>query len=190
MLPPLFQGQHYSSIDGSKTPLEPGEYEQCEFVDCNFSEHDFSYMKFIDCVFTRCDLSMSKTSETGMQHVEFVDCRLYGIQWSHCSPFLFEAKYEKCLLNFCSFIQKKILKTEFIECNMEEVDFTEADLTGSVFQRCDLIGTIFQHTNLTDVDFETSYGYVLDPEQNTITGARFGLAGITGLLVKYDIIIR
>jgi fluoroquinolone resistance protein len=103
-----------------------------------------------------------------MQHVEFTDCKLQGIQWSHCSNFLFEAAFTRCILNFCSFIQKKMQKTMFTECRLEEVDFTETDISESIFDRCDLARALFQDTNLTNVDFTTSYDYVLNPEENTI----------------------
>ena len=40
---------------------------------------------------------------------------------------------------------------------------------------------------LEKADFSTAYNYVIDPELNTIRKAKFSIAGITGLLHKYDI---
>jgi len=45
----------------------------------------------------------------------------------------------------------------------------------------------FENTILEKADFRTSFNYSIDPEKNRIRKARFSLAGISGLLDKYDI---
>ena len=70
---------------------------------------------------------------------------------------------------------------------MQEVDFTEADLTEVVFDYCDLSGAIFDNTLLEKADFRTAYHYTINPEINKIKKAKFSIAGIAGLLRKYDI---
>jgi len=77
--------------------------------------------------------------------------------------------------------------TTFKDSNLQEVDFTEADLTKSTFDNCNLARTIFENTVLEGVDFQTSYSYRLDPEQNKIKGAKFSKSEVIGLLDKYSI---
>ncbi len=69
------------------------------------------------------------------------------------------------------------------------MDFTACDLTDSSFHQCDLTRATFDRTILEKADFRTSYNYTLDPEANRIKKAKFSVAGVSGLLQKYDIVI-
>lgn len=69
----------------------------------------------------------------------------------------------------------KLHKIEFTKCEIVEVDFGRADLTGSSFNDCDL---------------RKAHNYIIDPENNKISKAKFSLIGVPGLLTKYDIVIE
>ena len=84
----------------------------------------------------------------------------------------------------------KLHKIEFTKCEMFEVDFGSADLTGSLFSDCDLRNAVFDNTNLTKCDFRKANNYIIDPENNKISKAKFSFLGIPGLLNKYDIEIE
>jgi uncharacterized protein YjbI with pentapeptide repeats len=64
------------------------------------------------------------------------------------------------------------------------------DLTNSTFDTCDLARATFGNTILEKTTFCTSYNYSIDPESNRIRKAKFSLAGVAGLLGKYDIEIE
>ena len=49
------------------------------------------------------------------------------------------------------------------------------------------MGAAFENTILEKADFRTSFNYSIDPGKNRIKKAKFSLAGIAGLLEKYDI---
>jgi len=98
--------------------------------------------------------------------------------------------FENCSINLCSFNELKLKKSIFINSRIEEADFSESDLSKSVFRNCDLERTIFHHTNLEGVDFRTSFNYSIDPDLNRIKKAKFSVAGLAGLLGKYDIDIE
>ena len=70
---------------------------------------------------------------------------------------------------------------------LHELDFSEADLASAVFKGCDLQRSIFSSTNLEKADLGTSFNYSIDPERNRLKKAKFSLAGVVGLLDKYDI---
>jgi uncharacterized protein YjbI with pentapeptide repeats len=130
---------------------------------------------------------MAKLSGTGLKDVQFVDCKLIGINFDHCSDFLFAADFQKCALDYSSFFKKKMKKAKFVECSLKEVDFTEVDLSMAIFSNCDLFRAVFLRSILEKTDFRTAFNYVFDPEVNKIKKAKFSYSGVVGLLGKYNI---
>lgn len=170
--------------------LEKGEYEECTFKNCNFSNADLSEINFAECTFEQCDLSMAKIVNTIFREVKFENCKLLGLHFENCNDLLFSADFDGCQLNLCSFYKRSMKNTNFKNCNLQEADFTESDLTGSTFDSCDLTGVTFENTVLEKSDLRSSFNYSIDPELNRIKKAKFSLTGITGLLDKYDIEIE
>jgi uncharacterized protein YjbI with pentapeptide repeats len=84
----------------------------------------------------------------------------------------------------------KLHKIEFTKCEIVEVDFGRADLTGSSFNDCDLRNAVFDNTNLSKCDLRKAHNYIIDPENNKISKAKFSYSGISELLNKYDIEIE
>jgi fluoroquinolone resistance protein len=177
----------FDKTDFSTAGIDKGDYENCTFENCNFSGVDLSGCAFADCIFRGCDLSLSKLTGMALRAVKFKDSKLLGLRFENCSDFLFSVCFDGCNLSLSSFYKKNLKKTRFVNCSLQETDFTGSDLTGSVFDNCDLIRTIFDHTVLEKADFCSSFNYSIDPEMNRIKKARFSLAGIAGLLDKYDI---
>jgi uncharacterized protein YjbI with pentapeptide repeats len=113
-----------------------------------------------------------------------------GLHFENCKHFLFNVYFENATLDLSSFYKLKLKNTQFIHSSIREVDFTEADLTNSRFENCDLFKAAFDQTILEKVDFRSSYNYSIDPEINRIKKSKFSVAGIQGLLTKYDIEIE
>ena len=177
----------FEKTDFTITRMVLGDYENCTFVSCNFSNADLSGITFSDCTFSSCNLSLAKLAKTSFRNARFEDCKMLGLRFENCSEFLFSVDFKGCNLNFSTFFSRKLKKTRFLNCSLQETDFTEADLSGSVFNNCDLARAAFGHTILEKVDFRSSFNYSIDPEMNRIKKAKFSFAGITGLLNKYDI---
>jgi uncharacterized protein YjbI with pentapeptide repeats len=114
---------------------------------------------------------------------------MMGVDFEHCSDYLFTLGFEACTLNLSSFYKRALKKTSFINCQLQEVDFIESDLSGSVFKGSDLKNAKFENTNLEKVDFRGAINYVFDPDQNRVKKAKFSLSQVVGLLGKYDITI-
>jgi len=169
---------------------EPTEFVNCTFIDCDFSNSSFSSSKFIDCTFTNCNMSLTKLSNCQLNNALFKECKLVGINFHECLDFLFSADFEDCILDYCSFFQKKMIKTNFKNCSMKNCDFTEADLMKSSFINSDLADTVFFKTNLREVNFLTAFNYGIDPEINQLKKAKFSIVGVPGLLNKYGIEIQ
>lgn len=186
----LTQNKVFDKIDFTQQPFSIGDYENCRFVNCNFSNCNLSNTNFTECEFAFCNLSLAQLSKTAFRDVQFKDCKLLGLRFDTCNPFLFSVRFENSVLNLSSFFKLSIKKTVFKNSTLHEVDFSETDLTQSVFDNCDLLRAIFDYTVLDKTDFRLSYNYTLDPEKNKIKKAKFSKEGVVGLLNKYDIEIE
>jgi len=133
---------------------------------------------------------MVSLKNTAMNDVHFLGCKLVGVQFDECNPFLFSVGFENCVLKLAVFYKTNLKKTHFKNCNLQETDFTEADMTAAILDSCDLQRSIFHKTNLEKADFRSSFHYSIDPEQNRIKKARFSRMGVMGLLDKYGIEIE
>lgn len=164
-----------------------GEYNNCIFKKCDLKESQFVQTKFIDCIFEDCDLSMIKLDRCTLTHASFKGCKILGVNFSHCEDFLFSVEFDSCVLDYSSFMTKKMTKTRFIRSSLKEATFTGADLTGSVFEECNLLDTVFRQTNLSSVNFSTAFNFIIDPELNTMNKAIFATHSLPGLLDKYNL---
>lgn len=176
--------------DFTESALAKGSYENCSFINCNFSSADLSEVRFVECEFRDCNMSMADFADTGFREVRFIDSKLLGLSFHSCNKVLFSATFENCLLNLSSFYKMNLKNAVFRNCSLHEADFTEADLTGALFDSCDLDRAIFSGTILEKADLRAAYNYSIDPDANKIRKARFSLEGIPGLLRRYDIVIE
>jgi fluoroquinolone resistance protein len=174
----------------TESGLSGEEFESCTFRGCDFSGADLSGSLLTDCRLVGCNLTMVKVGQAGLRDVTFVNCKVVGVDFGSCLPFLFSVGFEECNLDYSHFIKCKLKKTEFKGCTVRDADFTEADLTDASFLDCDLSNAVFNRTNLTHADFRTARNYSIDPEENTVRRARFSLSGVAGLLRRYDLILE
>lgn len=181
----VYEKQNYSTI-----ALVKGEYDNCTFVNCIFSDSDLSNVTFTECEFQDCDLSNTLVKHTVFNAVIFSNCKLLGLQFNDCSDFLFSATFIKSNLNLASFHKVTARNTKFTDCLLHNVDFTESDFSDSSFYKCDFKNAIFERTSLGKADFRTSFNYALDPETNTIKKAKFSIPEVLGLLNKYNIEVK
>ncbi len=181
-----FEGKTFNEKD----TLAKGEYENCTFSNCNLAEADLSGFSFENCLFEQCNLSMAKLKKVSLRDVKFKNCKLLGLRFDDCNPFLLAVNFENCQLNYSSFYQLKLKGTKFNKCNLQEADFTETDLSQADFYGCDLKLTVFENTILEAADFRNAEHFIIDPEKNKITKAKFSMGGLPGLLNKYHIVIE
>jgi uncharacterized protein YjbI with pentapeptide repeats len=181
-----FVGESFSKAQR----LECGEYEDCRFLQAELESHDLTGFKFVDCHFEDSNMSLAKLKNTSFQKVHFKNCKLQGLHFEYCNPFLFEVSFESCQLNLASFYQIKGKGTHFSHCNLREVDFSSADFSLAHFENCDLIGAIFDQSRLEKADFYSADGYQINPAINRIKNAKFSREGVLGLLAHLDINIQ
>lgn len=186
----IVESKVFEKADFSESSLTNGDYEYCKFLYCNFSSVDLSQLNFSDCEFINCNLSLANLAKSAFRDTLLKDCKLLGLRFDQCNPFLFSPQFENCQLNLSSFYKLTLKKLIFKNSTLHEVDFTETDLTGAIFDNCDLSRAIFDNTVLEKVDFRKAYNYTIDPETNKIKKAKFSTTGISGLLDKYNIEIE
>jgi fluoroquinolone resistance protein len=186
----LHEEKTFKNISLSENERSDNEFENCTFINCDLSDMVLSQCRFTDCVFTGCNLGMIRFKQCQLNNVSFKDCKLLGINFSECNDFLFNAEFDGCVMDYCSFAGKKIPKTRFNSCSMKSADLTETDLSRSVFSNTDLLNAVFMNTILKEADMVTAYNYIIDPEQNQLKKAKFSLQAVSGLLNKYDIKIQ
>jgi uncharacterized protein YjbI with pentapeptide repeats len=181
------EGQSFKNLTCTGKKTEKLEFESCSFTDCDFSKSLLESVKFVDCVFTNCNLTMVKLTDCNLTNVVFRESKLLGVSFIECKDFLFSVRFDGCVLDYCSFARKKMLKTSFTNSSMKGVDFSATDLTGSLFSNVDLSKAIFNKTVLRQADLSTATNFDIDPESNNIRKAKFSIYGLAGLLGKYDI---
>ena len=184
------EDQTFDAIDFKTKPPAKGHYDHCTFIHCNLSSVNLSEIVFVDCVFSGCNLSMAAVSATVFRDVRFADCKMLGVRFDQASTFGLACRFEGCTLDHSSFYGAKMKKTPFLRCLLRQVDFTECDLSQAVFDGCDLADAMFERTVLEKADLRGAFHYSIDPAMNRVKKAKFSLAGVQGLLAKYDIEIE
>lgn len=179
----------FSNIDFEKETNASKNYEHCTFSGCNFANANLRDIGFEDCSFDSCDFSNAVIVNTAFKNVRFKHCKLIGLLFDTCNPFLLEFTFSNCMLNYTSFYKVKLPKTTFRTCMMLETDFTGADLRKSTVEDCNLSGAVFSNSDLRQSDFRNSHNISLNPEQNSLSGARFSMESLPGLLQAYNIVV-
>lgn len=182
--------QDFDQTDSIETTIGQGEYENCTFTNCNFTACNLSEYIFSECTFDSCDLSNSKTVNTSFREVKFINCKLLGVHFDECNPFLIGFSFQNCILNFSSFYKLKLKGIVFDTCKLEEVDFSGADLALGIFKECELLNATFDQTGLEGADMRTARNFAIDPERNRIKKAKFSRNSLSGLLGKYNLKIE
>jgi uncharacterized protein YjbI with pentapeptide repeats len=185
-----FADQTYENQDFTEVSWAAGEYEGCTFVGCNLERVDWSGSQFADCTFRDCNASLAILHRTSFQDVQFERCKLLGLRWEHVNPIGLALSFRNCTLDHTSWYQMRLKKTRFDGSSLVEADFTEADLTEAVFLDTNLTRATFDHAVLERADLRTADGFSIDPQRNKLTGARFTLSGLPGLLDAHQLRIE
>jgi len=183
----MMEDEMISGVNYQKNKFEIRAYESCVFSNCDFSKVNLSTTKFIDCDFNDCNFSEVIINDTFFQDVNFTACKMMGLHFENCNDFGFSVGFDRCILNYSSFFQMRLVKTKFEDCKLLDVDFSESDLTSGLFSNCDLSNALFDRSVLVKTNFKTAFNYSIDPENNKIKGAKFSLPEVMGLLKKHNI---
>ncbi|MEN8697409.1 MAG: pentapeptide repeat-containing protein [Bacteroidia bacterium] len=163
------------------------EYEQCAFINCDFTGLYFTDIAFEECTFSTSNFTEVKIKNTAFKKVSFTECKMLGLQFSQCNSFLLELNFDGCQLDYASFYQLNLSNARLENCSLKDVDFVECKLHKASFSGSDLYAATFEQTDLTQCDFRGAENYSMDPNINQLKGAIFSKDEVLGLLVKYGI---
>ncbi|MFT6895979.1 MAG: fluoroquinolone resistance protein [Paraglaciecola sp.] len=188
---PSSYGQQFNDIVYAGTQLSGLCFEDCEFINCDFTDLLIENCIFTDCQFTSCNLSFVKLNGSQFVNVVFSACKLLGVNWTYaCWQGLMSGaglSFKHSILNSSSFFALYIAGIHIIECKAQDVDFREADLQAANFTGTDLRNTLFMHTNLSQANFTDATDYYIDLRNNVLTKARFSRYEALNLLTSMDI---
>jgi len=177
----------FEGITYTGKAIKNREFQSCIFKKCDLSDTDLSHNKFLECTFQDCNLSMVALNGATLNDITFINCKILGVNFSDCLSFLFGVKFDSCILDYSSFMGRKMTKTQFYKSSIKEVTFSQANLAGSSFSGSDLMGAVFNRTDLSSVNFVDAQNYIIYPELNNIKNAVFSSQGLAGLLTAYQI---
>lgn len=121
------------------------------------------------------------------QEVQFVDCKIVGVEFFKCEKTFFSVSFKNCLLQYCNFSDLNMKNTSFSGSRLNDSHFTNTALSGSDFSGVDLSETIFHNCDLGKADFSSATGYYIDPRTNKIKKAMFSMPEAMGLLRAFDV---
>ena len=167
----------FKSLDLQGLVLVGAEFEECTFIDCNFTSATFERCNFINCSFKGCQLSLISVPYTRLFGISFLDCKLVGVDWSRAtwSEYHkdFEISFRQCILNDSSFFGLSLQGLVLDECKVQDVDFREGDFSHAVMTYSDFTHSLFMRTNLQSSNFTESTQYSINILENQVKGAKF-----------------
>ena len=170
-----FEDQTFSDL-----ALPSADFSEKDFVRCTFRravlvESTWSRARLEDCVFDGCDLMRLRPDKLALRGVEFVNCRLTGVDWTGVAPNP-AVGFDGCNLQYSSFVKINLTGARFRNCRAIEVTFIEARLQRADFEHTDLSGASFDGCDLQEADFSQAIGFFADPTKNRVKRARINAA--------------
>ena len=181
----------FSGLDAKKSTLQRSVFEDCRFVNCDFSCARIAGCKFNDCEFRDSNLSSVDCGKSKFIGASFRDCKATGVNWTTLDwssyrlgpPMLFELSD----ISFSVFSSLKLRGLCLRNCKAHDVDFSGSDLEGSSFCRTDFQDSRFSACRLDRCDFREATNYLIDPSDNSIEEAQFCSPEVLGLLSSFNI---
>lgn len=181
----------FDDVNASQQHFSGIQFEDCTFNDCDFNEATFKHCKFIHCHFNRCQMSVVKWAYTELFDMNFIECKLIGVDWTQADWPTFrlhpELVFKQCMLNGASFFGLMLNELLFESCQLHDVDFREGDFKHSTIRQCDLFQSQFMRTQLQSVDFTDSVNIDINILNNPLTKATFSRLEALNLLQGLDI---
>lgn len=162
-------------------------YEQCTFVDCDFTGSDFSKITFVDCAFENCNLSNVTVQGTVLNDCRFRRSKLIGIHFSEAAQETLELLFDDCRIDSVVFDNVVLQKIKMGKSELVRSEIHWADFSGADFSECDLRETRFYNCNLENADFRNASNIHFDIRENRISGATFSIECAPELLESFGI---
>ncbi|MEO8456508.1 MAG: pentapeptide repeat-containing protein [Chloroflexota bacterium] len=183
----------FAGVDLTSAKLAEAEFDGCTFESCTFNEAVLSHCRFTKCRFLKSDLSLFRPENCRFTDVEFVDCKLVGVDWTasgttNADRMLFSASFERCVLDYA--VLKGLPLKKMTKCTARETDFTEAILRDADCRETDFAGATFMRSDLRGANFVGARNYTIDVIQNKVRKARFSWPEVESLVTLFGVIVE
>ena len=186
-----YTSEVFSGLDAKTYTVQRSTFEDCRFVDCDFSFARITECRFNDCEFRNSNLSSVNCDKSKFIGSTFGHCKATGVNWTTLdwsgyrlgSPISFES----CDISFSVFNSLVLRALCLRDCRAHDVDFSECDLEGSEFCRTDFQDSKFSACRLDKCNFRGATNYLIDPLGNSIEKAQFNLPEVLTLLSVFGI---
>jgi uncharacterized protein YjbI with pentapeptide repeats len=133
------------------------------------------------------------TIEDFQEKSSYEACRFIGLDFTAVkvsqSKFL-DCTFEECNLSNCSLVDTVLNGVSFYNCKLLGLHFEYANDFGVSFEGSHLLSAHFERSDLSRADLTGVTELTLDPEFNSMKGAKIQFAQLPGLLVKYGLNIQ
>jgi len=133
------------------------------------------------------------TIEDFQEKSSYEACRFIGLDFTAVkvsqSKFL-DCTFEECNLSNCSLVDTVLNGVSFYNCKLLGLHFEYANAFGFSFEGSHLLSAHFERSDLSRADLTGVTELTLDPEFNSMKGAKIQFAQLPGLLVKYGLNIQ
>lgn len=169
-----FEGVEFVGLELTGVDLGGKELTGCSFRGCKLQETRWRGSRLEECRFERCDLTRAVPRGMRAQGLMFGDCKLMGIEWTDLGQFP-QLEFKDCVLDFASFVELSLRKTELLRCKISEANFFDCDLREADFAGSELRGSVFRRCQLAKTDFSAASQLFLDPAVNQARGAKVAI---------------
>jgi fluoroquinolone resistance protein len=170
----FFEEQTFRGGDLGEADLGSKELVRCAFKNVKMMQSRWKGARLEDCTFDSCDLTRIAPDGLMARGVQFIGCKMIGIDWSGLGDYP-EIGFDGCDLRYASFVSLRLRKTRFERCDFRDAQLVEVDLGEASFRDCQLGGARFERCDLRKTSFAGASDLILPPQGNRLAGTRVPL---------------
>jgi uncharacterized protein YjbI with pentapeptide repeats len=170
-----FEDETFTNLELPNADLSGKAFVRCTFRKLTLPETIWKGAQLEECVFDACDLTRMRPANMAARGVEFLNCRMMGIDWTNlrANPAM---RFDSCNLQYASFVSTNLTGSRFSHCRLVEVQFIDARLVEVEFGDSDLRGSRFEGCDVRQADFSGTEGFFIDSARNKVKDARISVA--------------
>ncbi len=182
-----FEDEVFSGLELPKADCSGREFVRCTFRTLSLPESNWQGTRLDDCIFEACDLTRMRAAKMAARGINFLNCRLMGIDWTELRPNP-TVSFDECNLQYASFVNINLTGTRFGHCRLTEAHFIDSRLVDVDFTDSEMSGSRFEHCDVRGADFSRAHGFFIDPAKNKVKDAWISMA--TAVLLAQSLGLR
>lgn len=90
-------------------------FEGCKFKECDLSDADLSFCKFVGCELLECNLNNVAIGNCSFNGVKFSKCKFVGVDFSNINALILNFEFSECSMNLCTFLTWRCRERLFLD---------------------------------------------------------------------------